>query len=186
MKIVLFARNGQLGWEFHRLLSTLGQLVALAREELDLSDAQALQSRLRELKPDLIVNAAAYTEVDKAEAEPDLALRVNALAPGVMAETARRLSAVLIHFSTDYVFDGRGSIPYTESDPPNPLNAYGRSKLLGEENIQQAGDAFLILRTSWVYSLRGNSFVSKVLGWSRKNTTLRIVSDQVSNPTWAR
>lgn len=186
MKIVLFGRKGQLGWEFERCLPVLGDVVALDREELDLGDMHAVQTILGELRPDLIVNASAYTDVDRAEKEPELAMNVNALAPGVMAEISSRLRAVLIHFSTDYVFDGRGNTPYREHDITNPLNVYGRSKLMGEENIQQAGNAYLILRTSWVYSLRGNSFVTKVLGWARKNSTLRIVDDQVSGPTWAR
>lgn len=186
MKIVLLGRNGQLGWEFQRTLPPLGEVLALDREDLDLCDLDAVQSILGELKPDLIVNASAYTDVDRAEKEPEPAMKINALAPGVIAETARKLGAVLIHYSTDYVFDGRESTPYTESQTTNPLNVYGKSKVLGEENIKQAGDAYLILRTSWVYSLRGNSFVNKVLGWSRKNTVLKIVNDQVSSPTWAR
>ena len=186
MKLVLFGKNGQLGWELERSLPALGEVVALDRAELDLCDLDAVHRTLRVLKPDLIVNASAYTEVDRAEKEPELAMKVNALAPGVMAEASRSLGAVLIHFSTDYVFDGRGNTPYTENDVTHPLNEYGRSKLMGEENIKQAGDAYLILRTSWVYSLRGNSFVNKVLGWARKNSTLRIVDDQVSSPTWAR
>jgi dTDP-4-dehydrorhamnose reductase len=186
MKIVLLGKNGQLGWELERSLPALGDVVALDREELDLCDLDAVQRTLRELKPELIVNASAYTDVDRAEKEPELAMKVNALAPGAMAETSRSLGAALIHFSTDYVFDGRGNTPYTENDVTHPLNEYGRSKLMGEEHIRQAGDAYLILRTSWVYSLRGNSFVNKVLGWARKNSTLRIVDDQVSSPTWAR
>jgi dTDP-4-dehydrorhamnose reductase len=186
MKIVLLGKNGQLGWELERSLPALGDVVALDREELDLCELDAVQRTLRELKPELIVNASAYTDVDRAEKEPELAMKVNALAPGAMAETSRSLGAALIHFSTDYVFDGRGNTPYTENDVTHPLNEYGRSKLMGEEHIRQAGDAYLILRTSWVYSLRGNSFVNKVLGWARKNSTLRIVDDQVSSPTWAR
>ena len=186
MKIVLFGRSGQLGWEFERSLAVLGEVIALDREELDIGDLQAVQQALRETKPDLIVNASAYTDVDRAEQEPELVMHVNALAPGVMAEVSRTLGAVLIHFSTDYVFDGRGNTPYTENALTSPLNVYGKSKLMGEENIGQAGDAYLILRTSWVYSLRGNSFVNKVLGWARKNRTLKIVDDQVSSPTWAR
>ncbi len=186
MKIVLFGRNGQLGWELQRTLPVLGDVVALDREELDLSDLQAVQRGLSDLRPGLVINASAYTDVDGAEKEPDLALTINALAPGVMAETSRSLGALFIHFSTDYVFDGRKATPYTESDLLGPLNIYGRSKLQGEENIRQAGGAYLILRTSWVYSLRGNSFVNKVLGWARKNSNLKIVDDQVSNPTWAR
>lgn len=186
MKIVLFGKNGQLGWELERSLPVLGDVAALDREELDLCNLHEVQRILRELRPDLIVNASAYTDVDRAEKESELAMRVNAMAPGAMAEVSRALGAVLIHFSTDYVFDGRGSIPYSESDVTGPLNVYGRSKLMGEENIQQAGGAYLILRTSWVYSLRGNSFVNKVLGWARKNRSLRVVEDQVSSPTWAR
>jgi dTDP-4-dehydrorhamnose reductase len=186
MKIVLFGKNGQLGWEFERSLPVLGPVFALDREQLDLCDVHQLQLTLSELKPGLIVNASAYTDVDRAEKEPELAMKINALAPGAIAEISRKLGAVLIHYSTDYVFDGTRSVPYTEDDQTNPLNVYGKSKLLGEENIRQAADAYLILRTSWVYSLRGNSFVNKVLGWARKNSTLRIVDDQFSNPTWAR
>jgi len=186
MKIVLFGKNGQLGWEFQRTLPTLGEVISLGRDDLDLSDLHAVQHTLEKLKPDLIINTSAYTEVDLAETEAELAMKINARAPGIMAETARKCGAVLIHYSTDYVFDGRKDTPYSEDDPTNPLNVYGSSKLKGEENIRQAGDAYLILRTSWVYSLRGNSFVNKVLGWARKNETLKVVSDQISNPTWAR
>ena len=186
MNIVLFGKNGQLGWEFQHSLPMLGNLVALDRADLDLCDLQAIERTLHELRPHLIINASAYTDVDRAENEMETAMKINALAPGVMAEMARKLGAVLIHYSTDYVFDGRKNAAYIESDLANPLNAYGKSKLAGEENIQQAGEAYLILRTSWVYSLRGNSFVNKVLGWARKNPSLRIVDDQISNPTWAR
>ena len=186
MKIVLFGKNGQLGWEFQRILPIFGEVISLERTELDLSDLQAIQKILSELKPNLIINASAYTEVDLAEKETDLAMKINGLAPGLMAEISRKLNAALIHFSTDYVFDGRKNAPYTESDQTNPLNVYGQSKLMGEENIKQAGDAYLILRTSWVYSLRGNSFVNKVLKWSRQKENLKIVSDQISSPTWAR
>jgi dTDP-4-dehydrorhamnose reductase len=186
MNIVLVGKDGQLGWELERSLPILGNVFALGHTELDVCDANALQQTLRELKPDLVINASAYTDVDRAEKEPELAMTVNALAPGIMAEMSRKLGAVFIHYSTDYVFDGRQSTPYTEEDQTNPLNVYGQSKLIGEENIKQAGHAYLILRTSWVYSLRGNSFVNKVLGWARKNSTLRIVDDQVSCPTWAR
>jgi dTDP-4-dehydrorhamnose reductase len=186
MNILLFGKNGQLGWEFQRILPVLGNLVALDREELDLCDLDAVRKTILEAKPGLIVNASAFTDVDRSEKETELALKINALAPGVMAEAARRLQAVFIHYSTDYVFDGEKHAPYTETDPANPLNTYGRSKFMGEENIRQSGEAYLILRTSWVYSLRGNSFVNKVLKWSRQNRTMRVVSDQVSNPTWAR
>jgi dTDP-4-dehydrorhamnose reductase len=186
MKIVLLGKNGQLGWEFQRTLPILGEVISLDRAELDLCDLGAVQNILNELKPDLIVNASAYTDVDLAEKENDRNMKINAVAPGLMAEMASKLRAVLIHYSTDYVFDGRKNALYTERDKTHPLNMYGKSKLAGEENIKQAGDAYLILRTSWVYSLRGNTFVNKVLRWSRQNKTLKIVSDQVSSPTWAR
>jgi dTDP-4-dehydrorhamnose reductase len=186
MKTVLFGKNGQLGWEFQRILPILGEVVSLDREELDLCSLDAVQKILSELKPNLIINASAYTDVDLAEKETDLAMKINALAPGMMAEMSHKLRAAFIHYSTDYVFDGRKGSAYTESDPTYPLNMYGKSKLAGEENIKQAGGAYLILRTSWVYSLRGNSFVNKVLKWSRQNRNLKVVSDQISSPTWAR
>jgi dTDP-4-dehydrorhamnose reductase len=185
VKIVLFGKGGQLGWEFQRTLPILGDIRAFGREQVDFCDLDAIQKSLKELTPNLIINASAYTDVDGAENEPTAAMKINALAPGIIAEMARHLGAVLIHYSTDYVFDGQRNSPYKESDPTNPLNVYGKSKLLGEENIQQAGDAYLILRTSWVYSLRGNSFVNKVLRWARTNSLLRIVDDQIGNPTWA-
>ena len=186
MRIVLFGKNGQLGWEFQRILPILGEVIALGRSEVDVSDPHEIQKSLDELKPDLIINTSAYTDVDQAEKEPELAMKINAIAPRVMAEAAHKTGAVFIHYSTDYVFDGISDIPYTEIDRTNPLNVYGKSKLIGEENIKQVGDSYLILRTSWVYSLRGNSFVKKVLDWARRNETLKVVSDQVGSPTWAR
>ena len=186
MNILLFGKNGQLGREFQKILPELGNVTSLDYEEVDLRDLNALRKVLDELKPHLIINASAYTAVDRAETEQETAMTINSAAPGAMAEWARRARAVLIHYSTDYVFDGRKGSPYIESDRANPLNVYGRSKLAGEENIQQAGEAYLILRTSWVYSVGGIGFVNKVLEWSRKNLTMRIVSDQISNPTWAR
>lgn len=186
MKIILIGKNGQLGWEFQRTLATLGEVILLGREELDISRLHTVSSTLIDLQPDLIINTAAYTQVDLAETEIDTALKINALAPGIMAETARKLGSVFIHYSTDYVFDGATNVPYKESNLTNPLNMYGKSKLAGEENIEQAGGAYLILRTSWVYSLRGNSFVNKVLQWARTNKILKIVSDQIGSPTWAR
>ena len=186
MKILLFGKNGQLGWEFRRILPILGDVIPLDREELDLCDGAAIQKTIAELKPGLIVNASAYTDVDASEKETELATKINAQAPGIMAETARKLGAAFVHYSTDYVFDGRKNAPYTETDPVHPLNMYGKSKAMGEEYIQQAGQGYLIFRTSWVYSLRGNSFVNKALKWSRQNRMLKVVSDQISNPTWAR
>lgn len=186
MKIILIGKNGQLGWEFQHILQSLGEVVSFGREELNVLDHHNVQKILMELRPNLIINASAYTEVDLAETEIELATNINAIAPGVMAETAQKINAAFIHYSTDYVFDGNTHTPYTENDRTNPINVYGKSKLMGEENIKQVGDAFLILRTSWVYSLRGNNFVNKVLGWSRKSKTLKIVSDQIGSPTWAR
>ncbi|MCK6585584.1 MAG: dTDP-4-dehydrorhamnose reductase [Anaerolineales bacterium] len=185
MNILLLGKNGQLGSEFQKILPKLGTTTFLDYEELDLRDLQALEQVMNDLKPNLIVNASAYTAVDRAETEQETAMKVNALAPGVMAEVARKIRAVLIHYSTDYVFDGKKDAPYTENDATHPLNIYGRSKLEGEENIRQVGGAYLILRTSWVYSMQGDSFVNKVLGWARKNKNLKIVNDQISNPTWA-
>ncbi len=187
MRIVLFGKNGQVGWELQRILPALGQVIALDYDDLDLADLKLLQTRLDELKPDLIINASAYTAVDRAESERDLAMKVNGQAPGIMAEAVRRSGAMLVHYSTDYVFDGTKRSPYVETDVPNPLNVYGESKLAGEKAIQQVADTYLILRTSWVYSTRlQNGFVQKVLAWARQNETLRIVEDQFSCPTWAR
>ena len=186
MKIVLLGKNGQLGWELHHILSTVGDVTAFGHKDLDISDIPTLQNTLKQLNSDLIINASAYTEVDLAETNKEKAYQINALAPGSIAEIASQLNAVFIHYSTDYVFDGESSVPYKENDPTRPLNVYGKSKLMGEENIIRAGDAYLILRTSWVYSMRGNSFVNKVLRWARNPGALKIVQDQVSNPTWAR
>jgi len=186
MKLILVRRTGQLDWELQRTLAPLGEVHALGPDELDLSDLKALDGVMRSVKPQIVVNASAYTAVDRAEQEPDLAMRINAHAPGVMAETARALGAVLLHYATDYVFDGTKNTPYTEDDPVNPLNTYGQSKLGGEQAIGQVGGAHLILRTSWVYSLRGDGFVTKTLSWARRQETLRIVTDQVGSPTWAR
>lgn len=187
MRIILFGKNGQVGWELQRILPVLGQVIAFDYEELDLADLKALETQLDELKPDLIVNASAYTAVDQAESERDLAMKVNGQAPGIMAEAARKSGGMLVHYSTDYVFDGKKGSPYFETDTPNPLNVYGESKLVGEKAIQQSADTYLILRTSWVYSTRLQAgFVNKVLAWARQNEMLRIVDDQVSCPTWAR
>lgn len=186
MRILLFGKTGQVGWELERTLAPVGEIVALGRTEADFSRPEVLRGVVRDVKPEVIVNAAAYTDVDRAEAEPDLAMTVNGVAPGVLAEEARRLGSVLIHYSTDYVFDGAKGSPYTENDEPDPINVYGKSKLAGEEAIRAVGGAYLILRTSWVYSLRRDCFVTKVLRWARERDTLRVVEDQVSSPTWAR
>jgi len=186
MRIVLFGKNGQVGWELEKLLPQLGNVTAFGRQDLDVSKLEKVRDALLETKPGLIINASAYTEVDRAEKEPEAAMRVNAEAPGVMAETARTLNAAFIHYSTDYVFDGSNTQPYIETDTPNPLSVYGKSKLAGEKNIEQINGSYIILRTSWVYSMRGNTFVNKFLSWARTNETLRVVDDQISNPTWAK
>lgn len=186
MKILLFGKNGQLGWELERTLAALGNVHVLGQNELDLQDLKALKQVMLTTQPDVIVNASAYTAVDRAEQEKEIAMRINAEAPGVMAQTAKEIRSVFIHYSTDYVFDGSQRTPYTESDKVNPLNVYGQSKLSGEQAAAEARGAHVILRTSWVYSLRGDGFVSKVLRWARSQETLKIVSDQVGSPTWAR
>ncbi len=186
MNILLLGKIGQLGWELQRCLLPLGKVKAVDYPEIDLAQPDSLREIVRGLTPDVIINATAYTAVDKAESERDLAFAINATAPMVMAEEAKRAGATLIHYSTDYVFDGTKGSPYVESDATHPLNVYGASKLGGEQAIQAVGGAYLILRTAWVYSLRRDSFVTKVLQWARKNETLRIVDDQISNPTWAR
>ena len=186
LRILLLGNTGQLGWELERTLAPLGELLSCDYPQLDLTDIESAPQFIRQCKPDLLVNATAYTAVDRAETEPELAHAINTAAPGVMAAEARRSGAAFIHFSTDYVFDGLQGRPYIESDSPNPLSVYGHTKLGGEQEIQDAGGAYLIFRTSWVYSLRRDSFVSKVLGWSRSQPTLKLVTDQVSGPTWAR
>lgn len=186
MKILLLGRHGQLGWELERTLAPLGPIAALGSREVDLADANVLRRKIRELRPEVIVNAAAYNAVDRAESEPEKALAINGQAPGVLAEESAALAATLIHYSTDYVFDGRKGAPYSESDEPNPLSAYGSSKLAGEQAVMGMRGSYLILRTAWVYSTRRGSFVTKVLEWARQRETLRIVNDQVSSPTWAR
>ncbi|MCS6906684.1 MAG: dTDP-4-dehydrorhamnose reductase [Anaerolineales bacterium] len=186
LRILLLGKNGQLGWELHRCLQPLGLVRAFDYPEIDLRDPASIRPLIREIKPEVLVNATAYTAVDRAESEDDLALQLNAEAPRVMAEECTLLNCLLIHYSTDYVFDGTKGSPYTEEDLPNPLNQYGRSKWIGEQGIQEVGGTYLIFRTAWVYSLRGESFVRKVLQWSRQQETLRVVEDQISNPTWAR
>ncbi len=186
MKVLLLGKTGQLGWELQPTLQPLGEVIALDYPEINMADAASIRKTIQLHRPNIIINATAYTAVDKAEGEPELAYAINAAGPGILAEESRQLNALLIHFSTDYVFDGTKNEPYVETDTPNPLNIYGKSKLAGEQAIQSIGGAYLILRTAWVYSTRRDSFLGKVLQWARQNETLKIVSDQVSNPTWAR
>lgn len=186
MKILLLGKNGQVGYELQRALAPLGHVIALGRQELDLTDYRAIQQVVRSVKPQLIINAAAYTAVDQAEKEPDLAMAINGTAPGMLAEEARKVGAAIIHYSTDYVFNGQKKAPYTEEDTPNPLNVYGRTKLASEQAIMQADVPHLILRTSWVYGRRGKNFLLTILRLAREKEVLRVVNDQVGSPTWCR
>jgi dTDP-4-dehydrorhamnose reductase len=186
LRILLTGRTGQVGAELEQTLPTLGEVIATDRSALDLASADQIRRAVREAKPDVIVNAAAYTAVDKAESEPELAMRINGEAPGILAEEAKQLDALLLHFSTDYVFDGTKATPYVERDLPNPLNTYGRSKLAGEGAVVASGCRHLILRTGWVYSMRGQNFLMTILRLARERPALRVVSDQVGSPTAAR
>lgn len=185
-RILLIGCAGQLGRELKRSLASLGELVACDHRQLDLAGPQGLRDAVHAIKPTAIVNAAAYTAVDKAEDEPTVADAINGVAPGVLAEEARRLGALLIHYSTDYVFDGAKSAPYTEADKPAPLAAYGRSKLAGELAIAATGGRHLIFRTSWVYGLHGSNFMKTMLRLGSERNELRVVGDQLGAPTWTR
>jgi len=187
MKTILqIGTKGQVGWELLRTCAALGNVVALDYPDVDLSDSDGLRKLVNEVKPQIIINAAAYTNVDKAESEVELARAINATGPAVLAEEAKKLKAVLLHYSTDYVFDGSKGSPYLESDPTNPLNVYGQTKLEGEQAIEATGCVNLTLRTSWVYSMRQGGFVTKVLQWARQQEEMRVVDDQISSPTSAR
>jgi len=185
-RILLLGKNGQVGWELERALAPLGELVACDRTELDLACPDHIRTRLSEIRPDIIVNAAAWTAVDKAEAEEPAATRINAMAPGILAEEAKRRGALLVHYSTDYVFDGSKASAYTEADVPHPVSAYGRSKLAGEQAIRAVGGRHLIFRTSWVYGLRGHNFLKTILRLAAEREELKIVADQIGAPTWSR
>lgn len=184
--ILLTGVTGQVGWELRRTLAPLGRVVELDSRALDLADGQAIRRTVAELRPRVIVNPAAYTAVDKAEQEPGRAHLINAVAPGILAEAARGCGAILVHYSTDYVFDGSKPTPYLEDDAPHPLNEYGMSKLKGEEAIRAAGVRHLILRTSWVYGTRGSNFLLTMQRRMRERSELRIVADQIGAPTWSR
>ena len=185
-RIFLIGATGQIGWELARTLMAMGQVVIPARDRYDLARPESLRPLLDAVRPDVIVNAGAYTAVDKAEAEPERVLAINAAAPAELAMAARRHNALLVHYSTDYVFDGTKPDPYDEDDQASPDSAYGQSKLGGEEVVRASGADFLIFRTSWVYAARGNNFLKTILRLAREREELRIVSDQVGAPTWAR
>lgn len=184
--ILLLGREGQVGWELARSLAPFAPVLGLARAQLDLTDADAIRRTVREVRPGLIVNAAAYTQVDKAETETTLAAAVNATAPGILAEEAKRVGCPLVHYSTDYVFDGAGQRPWREDDPVAPVNAYGASKLAGERTVAAAAGSHLIFRTAWVFADRGRNFLKTMQRLALERDELRVVADQRGAPTWAR
>ena len=185
-RILLTGSNGQVGYELERLLHRVGEVVALDRSQLDLSNPAEIRRKIQEIHPNLIVNAAAYTAVDKAESDAAAAQAINADAPGIMAQEAKKIGAGLVHYSTDYVFDGSKESPYEEDDQPNPASIYGRTKLAGEQAIRDAGGTHLILRAAWVYATRGRNFLLTVLRLAAQREELRIVNDQLGAPTWCR
>ncbi len=185
MKILISGRNGQVAQALQQALGDLATLQVLGRDQLDLAHPERIAERVRVLAPDLIINAAAHTAVDQAQSEPELAFAINARAPGVFAEEAARLGIPLIHYSTDYVFDGEKPAPYTEDDATNPLGVYGQSKLAGEQAIAAVGGQHLILRTSWVYSTHGRNFLLTMQRLLQEKPELRVVADQIGAPTWA-
>lgn len=189
MNILLFGKGGQVGWELQRSLAVLGRVTALDHDSTDhcgdFANPEGVAATVRALKPDVIVNAAAHTAVDKAESEPELARLLNATTPGVLAREAAALGAWLVHYSTDYVFDGSGTRPWVETDTPAPLSVYGRTKLEGEQLIQQSGAKHLILRTSWVYAARGGNFAKTMLRLAQERERLTVIDDQWGAPTGA-
>lgn len=185
MKILITGQHGQVSQALQQRLPPLGELIVLGREQLDLTNVDQIRQQVRAHRPDLIINAAAHTAVDQAESEPEVAFAINAIAPGILAEEAKALGAPLIHYSTDYVFDGSKPAPYTETDTPNPLGVYGQSKLAGEQAIAAVGGEHLILRTSWVYSNHGKNFLLTMQRLLQEKPQMRIVADQIGAPTWA-
>jgi dTDP-4-dehydrorhamnose reductase len=186
VKILLTGASGQVGGELAKLLPLHGEVIAPDRAALDLANPDAIVAIMRDATPDIVVNAAAYTAVDLAERERDLAFAINGRAPQVFAEEARRIGALLVHYSTDYVFDGRATTPYDEAAPTGPLNVYGESKLEGERAVAASGAAALVLRTSWVYGLTGKNFLLTIRRLAREREELRIVADQTGTPNWSR
>ncbi|MGA3049782.1 MAG: dTDP-4-dehydrorhamnose reductase [Terracidiphilus sp.] len=182
-KIVVFGRTGQVGWELRHKLACLGQVTNVEYPEVDLRQPESIRTALRAVRPTVIINAAAYTAVDKAESEPESAMAINGVAPALIAEEAKRLGSIVVHYSTDYVFDGSKQSPYVETDAPNPKNVYGKTKLAGDEAVQASGCEHLILRTSWVYGARGNNFLLTMLRLAGERDELKIVDDQTGGPT---
>jgi dTDP-4-dehydrorhamnose reductase len=186
MKILLIGKNGQVGWELRRTLAPLAEVVAVDYPEINFTDAPALRQFVAATRPAVVVNAAAYTAVDKAETEIELCRQVNAVAPGVLAEEAKKLGALMVHFSTDYIFDGTKTSSYVENDAPNPLGAYGRTKLEGDQAVKASGADHLIFRLCWVYGARGQNFMLTMQRLAREREKLRVVGDQFGCPTWSR
>lgn len=184
--ILLTGKTGQVGWELQRTLASLGRVRAMDSDELNLAKPDVIRAVIADIKPNIIINAAAYTAVDQAESEPDMAMAINGVAPGIFAEEAKKINARLVHYSTDYVFDGSKPSPYVETDAPAPLNMYGRSKLEGERAIAAVDGDYLILRTSWVYGARGKNFLLTMLRLAKERNELKIVEDQHGAPTWSR
>lgn len=185
-RILITGGDGQLGWELARAFAPIGKIFAFDRAGLDLLDPDAIRTRCREIRPSLLLNAGAYTAVDKAESEPELAMRINGEAPGILAEEANRLGVPLIHYSTDYVFDGNATVPYREDDAPAPRSVYGLTKWAGEQAVRAVAKEYLVLRTSWLYSNRRHNFLLTMLRLARERDELRVVADQIGSPTWAR
>ncbi|MFP3494584.1 dTDP-4-dehydrorhamnose reductase [Pseudomonas sp. SIMBA_059] len=185
LKILITGQHGQVSQELQQRLPGLGELIVLGRDQLDLANVEQIRQQVRAQSPSLIINAAAHTAVDQAESEPDAAFAINATAPGILAEEAKALGIPLIHYSTDYVFDGGKPAPYTENDTPNPLGVYGQSKLAGEQAIAAVGGEYLVLRTSWVYSSHGKNFLLTMQRLLQEKPHMRIVADQIGAPTWA-
>jgi len=185
-RILLTGETGQLGWELHRALASLGQVIAPGREQMDLTVPDSIRAAIRTTAPDVIVNAAGFTVVNQAETDPELAMQVNGIAPGILAEEAKRINALLVHYSTTFVFDGTKTEPYVESDLPNPVNTYGKTKLAGEQTITSVGGRYIILRASWSYSHQRVNFALTTLRLAREREELAVVDDQVGTPTWSR
>ena len=185
-RILITGRNGQLGWALERAFATAGDVLSFDHDALNLADADAIRRCCDAVKPTLILNAGAYTAVDRAEQEPDLAMQINGAAPRVLSEEANRLGATLIHYSTDYVFSGDAMVPYVEEDLTAPQNIYGKTKLAGERAVCEVADHFLVFRTSWVYAARRQNFLLTMLRLAREREELRVVADQIGSPTWVQ
>lgn len=185
-RILVIGKNGQVGYELRRALAPMAEIVAVDYPDIDLTSGDSIRKWVREIHARVVINAAAYTAVDKAETEFDRAMKINGEAPGTIAEEAAKLGSLMVHYSTDYVFAGDKSTPYVETDDPNPLGAYGRTKLAGDRAVQSVGGAHLIFRLCWVYGARGQNFMLTMMRLARERETLRVVGDQVGCPTWSR